>query len=79
MLQDVTLPSGSSWNQALNLQQNPSVKFTNQSSMTVTEQKELTYSTTGGAGTYQVDTSNLPLDADGNLTTPGIYNITYIY
>lgn len=79
LLQDVTLPSGSSWNQALNLQQNPSVKFTNQSSMTVTEQKELTYSTTGGAGTYQVDTSNLPLDADGNLTTPGIYNVTYIY
>ena len=79
LLQDVTLPSGSSWNQALNLQQNPSVKFTNQSSMTVTEQKELAYSTTGGAGTYQVDTSNLPLDADGNLTTPGIYNVTYIY
>ena len=79
LLQDVTLPSGSSWNQALNLQQNPSVKFTNQSSMTVTEQKELTYSTTEGAGTYQVDTSNLPLDADGNLTTPGIYNVTYIY
>lgn len=79
LLQDVTLPSGSNWNQALNLQQNPSVKFTNQSSMTVTEQKELTYSTTGGAGTYQVDTSNLPLDADGNLTTPGIYNVTYIY
>ena len=79
LLQDVTLPSGSSWNQALNLQQNPSVKFTNQSSMTVTEQKELTYSTTGGTGTYQVDTSNLPLDADGNLTTPGIYNVTYIY
>ena len=79
LLQDVTLTSGSSWNQALNLQQNPSVKFTNQSSMTVTEQKELTYSTTGGAGTYQVDTSNLPLDADGNLTTPGIYNVTYIY
>lgn len=47
--------------------------------MTVTEQKELAYSTTGGAGTYQVDTSNLPLDADGNLTTPGIYNVTYIY
>lgn len=79
LLQDVTLPSGSSWNQALNLQQNPSVKFTNQFSMTVTEQKELAYSTTGGAGTYQVDTSNLPLDADGNLTTPGIYNVTYIY
>lgn len=79
LLQDVTLPSGSSWNQALNLQQNPSVKFTNQSSMTVTEQKKLAYSTTGGAGTYQVDTSNLPLDADGNLTTPGIYNVTYIY
>ena len=79
LLQDVTLPSGSSWNQALNLQQNPSVKFTNQSSMTVTEQKELAYSTTGGAGTYQVNTSNLPLDADGNLTTPGIYNVTYIY
>lgn len=79
LLQDVTLPSGSSWNQALNLQQNPSVKFTNQSSMTVTEQKELAYSTTGGSGTYQVDTSNLPLDADGNLTTPGIYNVTYIY
>ncbi|MFR0580298.1 mucin-binding protein [Limosilactobacillus mucosae] len=79
LLQDVTLPSGSSWNQALNLQQNPSVKFTNQSSMTVTEQKELAYSTTGGAGTYQVDTSNLPLDADGNLTTPGIYNVTYSY
>lgn len=79
LLQDVTLPSGSSWNQALNLQQNPSVKFTNQSSMTVTEQKELAYSTTGGAGTYQVDTSNLPLDANGNLTTPGIYNVTYIY
>lgn len=79
LLQDVTLPSGSSWNQALNLQQNPSVKFTNQSSMTVTEQKELAYSTTGGARTYQVDTSNLPLDANGNLTTPGIYNVTYIY
>ncbi|MFR0629169.1 mucin-binding protein [Limosilactobacillus mucosae] len=79
LLQDITLPSGSSWNQALNLQQNPSVKSTNQSSMTVTEQKELAYSTTGGAGTYQVDTSNLPLDADGNLTTPGIYNVTYIY
>lgn len=79
LLQDVTLPSGSSWNQALNLQQNPSVKFTNQSSMTVTEQKKLAYSTTGGAGTYQVDTSNLPLDDDGNLTTPGIYNVTYIY
>ncbi|WP_423789165.1 mucin-binding protein [Limosilactobacillus mucosae] len=77
--QDVTLPSGSSWDQALNLQQNPSVKFTNQSSMTVTEQKKLAYSTTGGAGTYQVDTSNLPLDADGNLTTPSIYNVTYIY
>ena len=79
LLQDVTLPSGSSWNQALNLQQNPSVKFTNQSSMTVTEQKELAYSTTGGARTYQVDTSNLPLDANGNITTPGIYNVTYIY
>lgn len=79
LLQDVTLPSGSSWNQALNLQQNPSVKFTNQSSMTVTEQKELAYSTTGGAGTYQVNTSNLPLDVDRNLTTPGIYNVTYIY
>ncbi|MFR0646149.1 mucin-binding protein, partial [Limosilactobacillus mucosae] len=79
LLQDVTLPSGSSWNQALNLQQNPSVKFTNQSSMTVIGQKKLTYSTIGGGGTYQVDTSNLLMDADGNLTTPGIYNVTYIY